>query len=427
MQVVDARARGALATLPNPRDRAIAPFVESLTLAPTHTLMVKRGIHYLKVHEHEVGPVVNGRSSTVTVEVVARRSKGVLTSGTRVHGAPARYASEFATVVPFPPATVRDYAGPVTVGPKGLVYADGLILPEAFRYPHEPRLKNAATRDVDRAFARIPPKHLAVKSLPGTYFHLDPYLASHFGHLMLESVSRLWGWEHARERHPDAKVIFRTKSPGDRFSTLERALLGAYGIAASDIVFVDRPVRVDRLVGASPLLHYSAPYTVNPSIKATWERIGDALVDPHGSLAGDRIFVSRKPGRTNRECRNAPTVEEFFRQRGFTVLYPEDLSLNEQATAFAHARVIAGFGGSAMLSLVYARRVETVIVLSQEGYTARNEHLISLLLDCDVHYLWSKGDVEHPEDGWRRDAFFSAWDFDWEQNEVPLRELLAAA
>jgi capsular polysaccharide biosynthesis protein len=426
-RVVGAVGRGVVEKLPDPRDRALATTVETLTLAPTHTVVVKRGVHHLKVRESEVGKVVTGRSSDVTAQVVARRPAGTLESPTRVHGALPGHEEEFATSVEYPAATVRVYEGPVTVAPRGLVHASGMILPESFRYPYAPTLTSPGADDVDGAFARVPPRHVAARHLPGTYFHLDPFLASHFGHLMVETVSRLWGWDHVRERYPDAKVILQARNVGDRVSTLDRRLLGAYGIEEDDIVKVDGPVRVDRLFGASPLLHYAEPYSIHPSLIETWDRLAGALVQPDIEGPGERIFVSRPAGQMNRDCRNTEEVEEIFRRFGFAVIYPETLSLEEQATIFARAKVVAGFGGSGLLSLFYARQVETVIVLNQEGYTARNEYIVSLLLDCDMHFLWSVGDIPQPEDGWSREAFFSAWDFDVERNIDELERLLGTS
>ncbi|MFI2102500.1 glycosyltransferase family 61 protein [Isoptericola sp. NPDC019693] len=425
-RAVGAVGRGVAEKLPDPRDRALAASVETLTLAPTHTVVVKRGVHHLKVRESEVGKVVAGRSSDVTAQVVARRAAGTLRSPTRVHGALPR-DGELATSVAYPAATVRVYEGPVTVAPRGLVHAAGMILPESFRYPYATTLTSPGADDVDAAFARVPARHRAVRHLPGTYFHLDPFLASHFGHLMVETVPRLWGWGHVRALYPDAKVILQARTPGDRVSTLDRRLLGAYGIDAEDVVVVDGPVRVDRLAGASPLLHYAEPYSIHPSLVSTWDRLADTLVRPEIEGHGERIFVSRPAGRMKRDCRNTDEVEEIFRGFGFTVVHPEVLSLQEQASAFARAKVIAGFGGSGMLSLIYARQVETVIVLNQEGYTARNEYVVSLLLDCDVHFLWSAGDVPQPDEGWSSEAFFSAWDFDVERNIDELRGLLGSS
>jgi capsular polysaccharide biosynthesis protein len=140
----------------------------------------------------------------------------------------------------------------------------------------------------------------------------------------------------------------------------------------------------------------------------------------------DRIFVSRTSRWKRRRCHNAEDVERFFVAHGFTVVYPETLDLGVQAGIFANATVIAGFGGSALFNMMYAKKLQTLIVLSHEAYTARNEHLFSSVRDVEVHYFWSPPDIPHPPDGWSQDAFYSGWNFDFARNEDPLRALLTS-
>jgi capsular polysaccharide biosynthesis protein len=106
------------------------------------------------------------------------------------------------------------------------------------------------------------------------------------------------------------------------------------------------------------------------------------------------------------------------------VIYPETLDLGVQATIFANASIIAGFGGSALFNIMYCRKLQTLILLSHEAYTARNEHLFTSLSDVTVHYFWSAPDIPHPPDGWLQDAFYSGWEFDFARNEGSLRSLL---
>jgi hypothetical protein len=77
-----------------------------------------------------------------------------------------------------------------------------------------------------------------------------------------------------------------------------------------------------------------------------------------------------------------------------------------------------------MFNLTYARKAETFIVLEHDSYTHRNEHLFISLLGGDVHYFWSPADVAHPPGGFSRQAFQSAWEFDFDRNGAELEQLL---
>ncbi len=84
-------------------------------------------------------------------------------------------------------------------------------------------------------------------------------------------------------------------------------------------------------------------------------------------------------------------MEAFFAEHGFDVVYPELYDLAHQAVIFSAAEVIAGFGGSAMFNAMFNRNQPTVILLSHEAYTARNEHLFSALIGGHAALL-----LEHP-------------------------------
>jgi len=187
-------------------------------------------------------------------------------------------------------------------------------------------------------------------------------------------------------------------------------------------VWIDRPVTVTDLVGCTPMWHNAPPFYVHPAIVQTWDRLRAGLIGT-GPVSGDRrIFVTRRAGK--RRCRNAGQVERLFVAHGFTIVAPEELSLADQVSVFAAARVVAGFGGAGMFNLAYARSVETVIVLDQWAYQARNEHLFATVHGANLHCFWSRPQRDHPPGGYSYPAHQSRWRFDFDRNGPQLRTLL---
>ena len=329
--------------------------------------------------------------------------------------------------LPWPELFLRHYRGSISMVSGQLLFTGSTILPDSFRHAHAKNLSNPRITRVSREFAHIPKRLQPKVSLDGTYYVLDSAHPGHFGHLMTEVLSRLWGWVEAKQMFPDLKLLISMRRPNGRSTVLETRLLTAFGIAPSDIVCADRPVSLRSVVGATPMWHNHTPHYVHPQIKPrVWDRIATNLVDRAGE-GDDKIFVSRQVHQKRRNCRNARQVEDLFSARGFRIVYPELLDIGEQATVFAKARVIAGFAGSAMFNVMFAREVETFVVLAHESYTARNEHLFAAALGCDVHYFWSTPDIPHPERGWTEDAFYSDWEFDFARNADELNALLDTA
>jgi capsular polysaccharide biosynthesis protein len=241
---------------------------------------------------------------------------------------------------------------------------------------------------------------------------------------MTETLSRLWGWDQAKQEEPGIKaLVMAPKSPG-RGTGLQRALFSAYGIDPRDLVVIDRPVWLECVVGATPMWHNWEPFYAHPGILEVWDRIrAGMLAQPYDGPTPQRIFVSRSEQHTRRACRNAHEVELYFRERGFEVVYPERLPLHAQAHVFANAESVAGFAGSAMFNLMYARPRE-IVILTHEAYTARNEHLYASILGGDLHYFWSSPERSHPDGRWSRKAFDSDWTFDFHRDGDELDAVL---
>jgi capsular polysaccharide biosynthesis protein len=242
---------------------------------------------------------------------------------------------------------------------------------------------------------------------------------------MTEVLSRLWGWPLAKEQIPELKAIFRIRYEDERDPVLEKLLFGAFGIAEEDIVWAHEPVTLDGLVGATPMWHNQFVHFAHPEIRTrVWEPITRALAGdrPGGN---ERLFVSRRRNTgMNRLCRDADQIEATFAAHGFDILYPEDHSLEDQAALFRAARVVAGFGGSAMFNLMHCRQLDQVIVLNSEGYIARNEHLYAAVHGARADYFWGVPDVAADRGSWTQAAYTSPWRLDFERNGAALDKVL---
>lgn len=400
--------------------------IGGVTLTRDLVLVTKREHHLLKLNDAETNRVLASREPGVRVEEMATKPGGMSPYG-------ARMFSHFSAVdlvwpaspMRYPPLHLRHYRGRIGYAGNTLMFTENSVLPDSFRHhlgvnPDNPRMVN-----VSPSFARIPDNVQPREVLEGDFYQIDSAYSRHFGHVMTEVVSRLWGWDAAKDAMPGLKAVLRSNVPLALNPMFERKLFNAYGIDDADIVYLEDPVALESVVAATPMWHNSTPHYVHPDIRQTFDRLGDALIDP-AAARYDKIFISRSSRSPRRTCRNVGAVEDFFAQRGFTVIYPETLPLGIQAGIFAQARVIAGFGGSAMFNVMFARSLQTLVLLSHEAYSARNEYLFTSLMDCEVHYFWSPPDIPHPKNGWSLDAFYSDWEFDFDRNGRELDEMLSS-
>jgi capsular polysaccharide biosynthesis protein len=410
-------------------DRALGGCVAGAATRADHLVVTKVGRSYAKLTEEEANrllPVLGPGTGTSL-----RRGKPVTWSSRCVlRESPSSRNGEWPDHFTAPALYLREYAD-VVCSPGQVVLKDHLLLPDTYRHIHRARLGNRWTTELGPRFAVPTDDVRPQEELAGSYFHLDNEFRGHFGHAVTDQLSRVWAWPEAKRAHPDLRVLLAINTDRPDLAPFELVWLAAAGIAEEDVVLTTGPVRVERLLGATPML--SNPAYVHPDIEEVWERVGSRLAAsaPDRSYP-ERIFCSRReqdrpgvfPG-TRRACRNSAELEAWFAARGFTTVYPEEFSLAEQVQMFRGAEVVAGYAGSAMFNLLFSVTPKHVVLVSAEGYVARNEYLIASVLGHRLDVAWCRPD-RGADDLYGPLARNSSFAFDFEREGRFLAEVLDA-
>jgi capsular polysaccharide biosynthesis protein len=294
-----------------------------------------------------------------------------------------------------------------------------VIVPISFHHPCARRLNNRQSVDIGPHVATPEIPLEGARHLRGTYYHLVSEFPGHFGHFMTEDLARLWGWELARAEFDDVRLLLSVRKRGDKVPRFVVELLHAYGIEDEQITVIDEPTQVERLVGATPQFH-NGQYA-DPDIEQVWARIAARLVDREARTP-ERIFVVRPPSMA-RQCHNGAEVEAEFAAHGFAVVQPGALSISDQATLFAGAHVIAGYGGSGQFNAIFRAGPTTRIVIASESYYASNEWLISAVKGDDYHHFWCRPDVPRGAT-YESASFHSDFAFDFDRDGAALTHVI---
>ena len=406
------------------RWRAHHRSADRTVLTPELACFTKGRPHLLKIRDHQALTLLPQREPGLEVHEIASRAAVELTTHDQIQYGARFGEPQVPAVMESPHLSLRRYDGLVTLPVSALAYHGRTLLPDSFRWHLSDVPTSSGIRDTGERFARLLP-HAEPEHLPGSYFHFGYNNPGHFGHLMTEALAKLWGWDAAKADDPSLKILCRLhpdrpQRPADR---LETRLLPAYGIAPEDIAWAEGPVTVDTLYADTPMWHNTVPFYAHEGLLDVWARLGDGLLrGADVTLGPERVFVTRRSG--NRPCRNVEQVEAIFEAMGYTVTLTGHLSIPEQVALFANARVVAGFGGAGMFNLAYARKVESVVVLNQWSYEARNEQLFAAVHRAACHTFWSAPSIERPQQGSSYQAHQSAWDFDLSLSGE-LRDVLA--
>lgn len=178
----------------------------------------------------------------------------------------------------------------------------------------------------------------------------------HFGHFLMEHLNRAWG-------------VVRAGKPGMKYVFIDNTGVGAkswlfdftkmLGIKKSDVIILNKTIRFKRV--------FIPWQTMN--ISGNW--YAPEFILPFGVMRDnvpvenvyERVYVSRAklPGRLR--VYNEEKIQKIFEKNGFHVIYPETLSLAQQAAIVGNAKVLAGCAGSALHLSVFMRPGGRVIQL----------------------------------------------------------------
>lgn len=406
------------------RERSLGQATSEVLMTSDVVLVRKRDHHLAALGEREAVRVLSTREPELDVSVLGRLPARTFDSGIEVVSHEADVPADgLETTFAVPEMRVRRYQGDVAVSSNSLVYSGSSVLPESFRHPFERNLRTTRLVPSRAGFGRVEDEFRPRRQLRGSYFHVDSSNSGHFGHVLTEVLSRMWAWQLAKAEIPDLKAVLRIRFAGERDPDLERRLFAGLGVAPSDVVAIDQPVWVEELVGATPMMQNKVPFYVHPDIvERVWRPVTAALREGRTGV-GERVFVSRRSAGGSRSCHNTAQVEALFQDHGFVVVYPEDHDLAEQAAVFHDARVLAGFGGSALFNAMHCRDLEHLVVLNSDAYTARNEQLYAAALGAKVTYFWNTPDTPVVPGTWSNDAYTSSWTFDLDRHREALRAL----
>ena len=224
--------------------------------------------------------------------------------------------------------------------------------------------------DVQRITPSKPKDHV-----PGKSLYLGHY-TSHYGHFLLETLSRFWVLEGKTPISSNYDYVvfhpFVHKTPSvERFSPAKISF-AAFGIPSNKVLILKEQQSFEHLTVPQSLFEINSH--VAPSMSGVYKQILTyALSLPSHKVgflrsltgwAGDgdlKIYVARRRARGYHPMRNERAVENVFRDLGFKILHPERWRFEQQVALFQRADVLAGVEGSALHNSVFMRAGTRVI------------------------------------------------------------------
>lgn len=193
-------------------------------------------------------------------------------------------------------------------------------------------------------------------------------LIGHFGHFMLECWTRLWYVIQHPERQE--KILFITTTHGGYHSWFDD-FFRLMGIAKERIIYVDKPMQC-RSVIVPEQAHYVPEHLRYGLGSFTKEFLipYQAIKSNVKPAAVKKLYLTqtefeKSKGMKGSHCFNEKYFEDFFAARGFEVVSPEKLPIDEQIALIMGADEIAATMGTLTHWAMFCKPTANFIILTR--------------------------------------------------------------
>lgn len=270
-----------------------------------------------------------------------------------------------------------------------------LLLPDTLssRRLEHIRTRRGQARNVFEFISQAHPEP-AEQRLSGKVIYGGPFFA-HFGHLIAESIHRIWPRLIYQEM-ASAKVAFHPTPRRNGYLKASepwmKSVLCYMGIDESDIIMIDRPIVFEELIIPQQARGQCFP-TIDPDYNKifpliTWDRSDPVLQDQKKF-----IYVSRKHYLQSGTYLGEQLVESTLEKAGFLIVYPEEWSVNDLVKVFCEASAIVFSEGSAIHILELCGKISaSVYIICRRNLEFVSTVFGQILSELTERYVLIKND-----------------------------------
>jgi hypothetical protein len=213
--------------------------------------------------------------------------------------------------------------------------------------------------------------------------------AAPYGHVLIQEIPRLL---HALEENSELSVVTRLDAPrymSDLLHLLQR-----------------KNVIKGRVVGLAKGLYHVADYTFtsdeedsgffrSESVRMLRKYLGEdvAARRPLATPTPNRVYVSRR--RSDRSFTNEAEIEAMLSQKGFAIVFTQDLDMADEIALFQQADTIVAPHGAGLTNLVWIKPGTRVVEILSPGMISDFFVRLADVVQADHTLCWAR-----PDDGW---------------------------
>lgn len=180
-------------------------------------------------------------------------------------------------------------------------------------------------------------------------------LSKHYGHFILEGLSRLWFY-----LEPDNikyKAIYISTEGEDKLNNF----FNFFGIKNENILKIEKPIKFKTVIIPEQSIRLHDYYHIN------YKKTIDRIVENINPSKYERVYYS-KTGFKNGRVVGEESIENVFLKNGFNVFHPENLSLYDQISILKGCKLFAATSGTIAHNSIFLKDDTTCICLNRSAH-----------------------------------------------------------
>lgn len=210
------------------------------------------------------------------------------------------------------------------------------------------------------------------------------YLIDHWGHFLIEAVTRLWYFLEGDETVDKYVFFLEENNP--------RQITGNYRIFLELLKIWDKlelitvPTTYREVIVPELGIRCREAYT--PKLIKVFDAVAENVVPQPDWETPKKIFYSRSQFKKGIPYEfGFEATDDFFRKNGYTILYPEKVPLDQMIHYIRNADVVASLSGSLPHNMLFARNGQKLEIVERLVINDDNQTDVNRLRELEVTYI----------------------------------------
>ena len=210
------------------------------------------------------------------------------------------------------------------------------------------------------------------------------YLVNHWGHFLIEGVTRLWYFLE-NDRRVDKYVFFLDEHEEREIKGNYREFLELLKIW-DRLEIINRPTTYREVIVPELGIHMRTAYT--PKLVKVFDAAADSVVPDPSWETPEKIYFSRSQFQKGLPFESGyDTLDNFFAKNGYTILYPEKVPLSRMIHYIRNSKVVASLSGSLPHNMLFANQGQRVEIVERLVISDDNQTDVNRMRQLQVTYI----------------------------------------